>query len=534
MKHLPIIDTDVLVIGGGMAAMFAALKAKNDGARVTVVDKGYAGLSGQSPYADGYAYVAPDGDLEKVVQKDTVLCEYLNERDWCAISMSEAYDRLQEIKGMGVDFFETPAAMQAAEGDRGVQMANIKGIVSINVIRNHVAKQGVNFTDRVMVTDLIPGKDGNIIGAVGIGTQEETIYTFQAKAVILCTGGSAYKPNGWPSHGLTGDGDAMAYRLGARITGKEFVDPHTHMGDNPGYSNYKHKFSVPKARPAVRRMEKGDGSPMRPAGGLYIFNEMEIHDGKGPIVAQMRDGTTQEVNGGLSSGMSIHKGEGVYSEGYQCETDLKGLYAAGDSLGNRQAGSVYPGGMALAGSAVSGARSGHASAAYVKEMASEAPDAQVLEPLYQRIMEPRDRVSGYSPRWVINQVQNLMLPYYTAVVKEEKRLLAVLAMIEFLRDHTLPKMRATDAHELVLALEAKNIVLNAEMRLRASLFRKETRGTHVREDYPLRDDENFLVWITMRDVDGEMTLETTPVPDAWKPDPSLTYEEKYPRHWEAT
>lgn len=96
-----------------------------------------------------------------------------------------------------------------------------------------------------------------------------------------------------------------------------------------------------------------------------------------------------------------------------------------------------------------------------------------------------------------------------------------------IRDHLVPKIKANDPHELRLALETGNMVLNAEMKLRASLCRTESRGTHYREDYPARDDENFLVWITLKNVDGKMTCIKHPVPKEWHPDPNLSLKEKY-------
>jgi succinate dehydrogenase/fumarate reductase flavoprotein subunit len=102
-------------------------------------------------------------------------------------------------------------------------------------------------------------------------------------------------------------------------------------------------------------------------------------------------------------------------------------------------------------------------------------------------------------------------------------------MIEFLRDHMVPKLKANDPHELRHAIETKNMILNAEMKLRAGLARKESRGNHYREDYPNRDD-NFLTWIKLRDVDGEMRVEKQDVPKEWLPEgfDQMRYEEKYP------
>jgi hypothetical protein len=71
------------------------------------------------------------------------------------------------------------------------------------------------------------------------------------------------------------------------------------------------------------------------------------------------------------------------------------------------------------------------------------------------------------------------------------------------------------------------MLLNAEMKLRASLFRTESRGAHYREEFPARDDKDWLAWVIItQDGDG-MKLARRPVPDKWKPDPGLSYEKKY-------
>ena len=59
-------------------------------------------------------------------------------------------------------------------------------------------------------------------------------------------------------------------------------------------------------------------------------------------------------------------------------------------------------------------------------------------------------------------------------------------------------------------------------------MRKESRWYHYREDYPLRDDENWLCWIKIQDVNGEMTFTKIPMPEKWHPDHSLPYKERYP------
>jgi succinate dehydrogenase/fumarate reductase flavoprotein subunit len=71
------------------------------------------------------------------------------------------------------------------------------------------------------------------------------------------------------------------------------------------------------------------------------------------------------------------------------------------------------------------------------------------------------------------------------------------------------------------------MLLNAEMKLRAGLAREESRGTHYREDFPYRDDKNFLIWIKLVHKDGQMEVVKHPIPEKWHPDPDLKYRDKY-------
>ena len=121
-----------------------------------------------------------------------------------------------------------------------------------------------------------------------------------------------------------------------------------------------------------------------------------------------------------------------------------------------------------------------------------------------------------------------MAPYYMLAVKNGDRLEAGLTLVEHMRDHLVPKLHAADPHDLRKAHETRNMVLNAEMKLRASLVRTESRGTHYREDFPHRDDPEWLCWITLRDVDGRMVASRRAIPREWWPDLSALYEERYP------
>lgn len=91
-----------------------------------------------------------------------------------------------------------------------------------------------------------------------------------------------------------------------------------------------------------------------------------------------------------------------------------------------------------------------------------------------------------------------MIPNFILYVKKGDRMLAALTYIEYLRDHQVPLLMANDLHELRQAHETANMILNAEMKLRSALLRTESRGSHYREDYPKANDNDWLVWIKIR------------------------------------
>jgi len=130
-------------------------------------------------------------------------------------------------------------------------------------------------------------------------------------------------------------------------------------------------------------------------------------------------------------------------------------------------------------------------------------------------MAPLKREAGYGPAWVTQVLQGIMIPNFIIYIKKEKLLQAALAYIEELRDHHLPMLRAADAHELRLAHETGNMIVNAEMKLRASIMRKESRCSHYRLDYPEMDDKNWRAWINIyKGDDGSMQLEKQAF-DSW-------------------
>jgi len=533
MSSENIVETDVLVIGGGMAGFFAAIKAKEQGVDVTLVDKAYAGKSGQTPWAGAYAVFHPEWghDLDAWVNQVNTIGEYVNNREWTEIVYKDSYARYQDLVSWGVNFEKDedgePLRNRMPQG--ATEAIRLEQRISAQALRRQAVKSGVKILDRIMVTELLK-QDGRIVGAIGIPLDSYDLYIFKAKATVISAGACGFKPAGWPIGSLTADGEAMAYRAGAEITGKEFIDTHPTNADNPALR--RTPGSAPRGRRArpTRRLINAEGGEVQGIPGtLFLELEFEAHAGRAPVFSVSDTGEKTPTIGGAASGMAVHKTEGIWPVNTKCATCLPGLYAAGDTLGNMQSGALYAGpGSALAGSSVTGARAGVAAAEYALQVEKPKVDEEELARLKKIIHAPVERKGGFSPRWVTQVLQNTMIPYFILFIKHGERMQAALTIAEFIRDHLAPKLTAKDPHELRLAHETKNMVLNAEMKLRASLFRTESRGTHYREDYPRRDDPNWLAWVKVKEEQGTMKLSKEPIPKEWWPDLSKPYEERYP------
>jgi succinate dehydrogenase/fumarate reductase flavoprotein subunit len=538
---LTTIETDVLVIGGGFAGCFAAIKAVEAGASVVMAVKGRAGRSGLTPWANSW-FVFKDTKgvtREQYLQQFVLSGEYLNNMDFVEILMAESWDRYLEASAWGA---------QTGRGyyyQPGTVTRSIEVVGSGDAMRKKAASAGVRLLERVMITSLVKPED-KVIGAVGFHMESGRPYAILSKATIMCAGAASFKPLGlgYYCSSVTADGDAMAYRVGAEISGKEFNDAHAARKANPLVEP-----ELPPMRPAT---ELGGGPPGAPGPadhadgrvGLRIQPVFGVHNGGLPMDRRYlvtpanllpppegersRDFFTTDA-GFSTPGMSNHKGEGVFPQDLFGASNVPGLWAAGDGLCSMQNGASYAGfGCSCAGSAVQGARAGRAAAAYAKGEQVPVAGITLLETHRREMLDPLSRQRGFSPAWVTRVLQGIMFPYYVMYVKERSRLEAALSQITYLKETYGPQLKVDDPHGLRMAHETRNMLLNAEMKLRAGLAREESRGTHYREDFPFRDDANWLCWLKLTERDGKMAVVRHPIPEKWHPDPALSYREKYP------
>ncbi len=554
-------QADVLVIGSGFAGVFAAVNAAKAGLSVVMLDKGAVGWSGLSPWAsDSRPFDPTIYDRDEWIKNTSTNTEWVNDRKWLDIFMDESLEIFNILRSWGAH--------------------NCRPYERSKVFRAQLLEHNVEIVERTMVTSYLKDTQGRVAGALGFTFDDSAepckAVQVTAKAVINCMGAGAYKSPGFPNWGQTFDGDAISYDVGAYITGKEYHDTHVTFANIPAasYRGWIWAQSVIGAYIMV-------GAPDASIGGLNINNALRVASegvrrvegggpgGEGPGADRERNPErvrnrrlyegkgfvatpglildwggpphgAEDIGvknpghrvGGATAGMGVHKGEGVFNADHTCRADgVPGLWAAGDSLGSQLCGSSYPArGFSSYGSAIQGRMAAKNVAEAIKGMDMPTLDTSYLEEKKAEMWAPRNVAQGFSPEWITDVLRGTMTPYHILYIKSEERLKGALASIEYMRKEMVPRMIAADGHQLRMAHETKNMLLNAEMKLRAGLYRTESRGTHFREDYPARNDEEWHAWVLIKKgADGQMELSKHMLPEAWKPFPEMSYREAYPR-----
>jgi adenylylsulfate reductase subunit A len=224
------IETDVLIIGGGIAGLFAAIKAKDEDplTEVLLVDKCYPGASGSSVFAAGVIPNWQPGDDFDSYVKEIIVdnAEYMIDQDYVEVAVRESYDRVRDLIEYGVEFQQNekgeilriPALSSSFQNCTAFK----GGLQWMWKLRAQATKRQVEMLERIFVADLLMD-NGRCVGAVGFHLRTGEFYVFKAKSTILANGSAIYaRPQLGPS-GTTGDAQAMALRAGLQLRSMEQV-----------------------------------------------------------------------------------------------------------------------------------------------------------------------------------------------------------------------------------------------------------------------------------------------------------------------
>lgn len=559
-------DCDVLVAGGGYAGLFAATAAHEAGKKVLLVDKGQPGYSGLSAWPSSHNYF--DESLSDSAEQFEYAMMYSNEF-LCNLDWNKVWER--ESKGIFEKCTEWGILDQYPTGqeegfwvdgstDNDKLVAYHEKYASYDrraKVIPMLQAAGIEYLAHTMVVDVVED-DGKVVGAMGLDVKSGTVLTFNAKAVVLCTGTGSYKPAGFPTSGDTFDGEYIGYMHGLPVTGQEFEDFHMTASFAPGNvlscNSWQYLECVWPCAPGGTTPE---GAAQKAAGsarsvitpvfdsayGLVPLAKTEMTEPKGRGGAG-EDHPDDPRQGKWSSpifkgdvfaaapGMYSHNAGGIFCgiDDLEGKTAISGLWVAGDGInGSMAAGPTKgaPAGWTSNFAGVQGKIAGAAAAAYVDNVASAAIPADKAVSLSDGILAPLSMEKGYDPNWARDELAAIMTPFWITIAKNETALKNALDRVQMIRDEIVPKLRAASGHDLRLCHEMRHKVLIAELKLRASLERKESRGYHFRSDYPYRDD-NYLCFITLQKGNGnEVKMDKVAIKDAWKGDLNMPYTERY-------
>src|SRR5215208_4055245 len=221
---------DVLVIGAGLAGQRAALAAAEAGASVGIISKVHPVRSHSNAAQGGInAALNPEDSWESHAFDTIKGSDYLGDQDAIEVMCREAPGELLDLEHLGVTFHRNEAgrlgtrAFGGASAARTYYVADITGQAILHVLYEQLMKHSeVHRYEEWFTTALVQDDEGRIAGAITRNIRDGSLELFSAKAVILASGGNGqvYNPT---TNALicTGDGIAMAYRIGAPLMDME-------------------------------------------------------------------------------------------------------------------------------------------------------------------------------------------------------------------------------------------------------------------------------------------------------------------------
>ncbi|KPJ96878.1 MAG: oxidoreductase [Gammaproteobacteria bacterium SG8_15] len=525
-----VLETDILVIGGGTAGPMAAVKAKqkNPKLRVTLLEKANVKRSGAiSMGMDGLnnAVIPGHATPEQYVKEITIANDGIVNQKTVMAYAQRSFDMINLLDDWGVKFEKDET------GDYNVKKVHHMGTYVLPMPEGHHMKKilyrqlrrhRVQVVNRYMATRLYTGKDGRIAGASLLNPRTAEVATVKAKTVILCTGAAGRL--GLPSSGYlfgtyenptnAGDGYSMAYHAGAELSGIECYQI------NPLIKDYNGPACAYVTGPMGGYTANAHGNRFIEcdywSGQMMLEFYRELEGGKGPVFLKLdhlADETVQEIEEILHSNerpsrgrfherrntnyrekmvemhiseiglCSGHSASGVWVD-ENARTTTPGLYAAGD-LGsvphNYMLGAFVYG--ALAGEDASDYCAGH-------DFASISDDDIHAE--QQRILAPLNKSDGVSPYQMEYKIRRMVNDYLQPPKVTRKMEIGLERFKEIRED--LPMLYAQDPHELMRANELQFILDCAEMAAHASLYRTESRWGlyHYRVDYPDTNNDEWF------------------------------------------
>jgi succinate dehydrogenase / fumarate reductase, flavoprotein subunit len=550
---------DVLVIGAGLAGQRAALAAAEQGASVGIISKVHPVRSHSNAAQGGInAALNPEDSWESHAFDTIKGSDYLGDQDAIEIMCREAPGELLDLEHLGVTFHRNEEgrlgtrAFGGASAARTYYVADITGQAILHVLYEQLMKfDDVHRYEEWFTTALVQDEDGRIAGALTRNIRDGAMELFSAKAVILATGGNGqlYDPT---TNALicTGDGIAMAYRIGAPLMDMEMIQYHpttlaglgllitegargegAHLYNAQG-ERFMEKYAPNKmelaSRDVVSRAEQteineGRGFPDGTVAlDITVVPRKRIHEALREIVMVGRDFAGVDIT---SEPIHIKPGNHYTMGGIRTDVDgrtsIPGLYAAGECACVSVHGGNRLGANSLLDTLVFGRRSGWHAAEAVHGLPLRDPDHAQLQDEERRIAAIVNREGSGRRLSQIKAELGKTMDKYVAVFRDEDGLRNALEQVRRLKEEATDVAiddKGTVFNQDVLgALELQFMLDNAEAIVLSAIERKESRGAQFRTDFPERNDDDWLKHINV---------------EANGSEPEISYSEVTMTQWE--
>ena len=526
---------DVLIIGAGLAGQRAALAAAEAGASVAIVSKVHPVRSHSVAAAGGInAALNPEDSWESHAYDTVKGSDYLGDQDAIEIMCREAPDELLWLEHAGVTFHRDEAghlgtrAFGGASAARTYYVADITGHAILHVLYEQLMKHSetVDRYEEWFTTDLLQDEEGRCIGAICRNLRDGHLEVFNAKAVILATGGAgqAYEPT---TNGLivTGDGIAQAYRIGARLMDMEMIQYHPTTlagngllitegarGEGAWLLNAKGERFMEEYAPNKLELASRDV--------VSRAEQTEINEGRGfpdgtvalDITKVPRRRTLEALREIVNIGrdfagtditrepIHIRPGQHYFMGGIKTDvegqTTIPGLYAAGEVACVSVHGGNRLGANSLLDTLIFGRRSGEHAANQAIHMREPSTPASRVADTERAIAAIINREPGGRRVAAIKRELGDTMNEYVAVFRDAEGLAKAHEIVRRLKEEA-PKAVIDDRgqifnQDVIGAIELEYMLDVAEAIVVAAIERKESRGAQFRTDFPQRLDDQWL------------------------------------------
>ncbi len=525
---------DVVVVGAGLAGQRAALAAIQAGRDVAVVSKLHP-LRSHSGAAQGgiNAALGKEDSVDTHIYDTVKGSDYLGDQDAIEFFCQEAGPTVVEMEHFGTIFSRADdgslarRAFGGAGFPRTIYAADRTGLALLQGLWERLGTERFTLYEEWDLTDIV-AREGRVHGIVAFDRKSGEFEEIAAKSVVVATGpfGRIYGRT-TNAHSCTGDGVAAAYDAGAFLKDMEFVQFHptallesgilitegargeggilkNALGDRFMAKYAPHVFELASrdvvSRAIVTEVAEGRGFPG--PYGSYVHLEL-MHLGREKVESRLQEIVDFCRNFAgidpVTEPIPVYPGQhymmGGVGTNKRGETNLRGLYAAGEAACVSIHGANRLGGNSLLETLVFGKQAGIAAAEY----AATAPRPEMRSADLDEATAPlrawSHRRDGEDPSVLRTEMQQTM-ERYVGIYRNEADLLEGLRRIRairarFDRVHVVDQSHVYNVN-LTDALEVGHMLELAETIVVGAYARTESRGAHARTDYPKRDDARWM------------------------------------------